>query len=71
MTVCAAYLKSLRKRYNVPKEDKIDKRYHGPFGWLAPDDQYYNDHCGHCAEVKYLHKKYFKKSDEQNEKETN
>ena len=55
---CKAFLKSLRKKLNVPKDDKIDKRYHGWFGWLAPDDQYYDGHCGHCAEVKYIEHKY-------------
>jgi hypothetical protein len=59
MTVCAEYLKSLRKELGLKKGvDVIDKRYHGMFGYLAPDDQYYKGHCGHCAEAEYLTKKY-------------
>lgn len=58
MNSCSEYLKQIRKQYQVPKNDKIDKRYHGYFGWLAPDDNYYNDHCGYCAEVKYIEQKY-------------
>jgi hypothetical protein len=27
------------------------------------DDHYYDGHCGHCAELKYIQKKYSDKSD--------
>ena len=48
---CREFLKSYRRIVNAKPEEKIDKRYKP---YLAPDNNYYNAHCGYCAEVKYL-----------------
>ena len=52
--MCKEYLKEYRKIVGAREEEKIDKRYHDGNGWLAPNNRYYNAHCGYCAEVKYL-----------------
>ena len=65
MTVCAEFLRGLRKELKLKKGvDTINKRYKGMFGYLAPDDQYYDGHCGHCAEAEYLTKKYLNGTDQ-------
>lgn len=56
--LCKEYLKSLRKVIGAKPEEKIDKRYKP---YLAPNDKYYEEHCGHCAEVKYLEELYYDK----------
>lgn len=51
MNRCKEFLKNYRKVVNAKKEERIDKRYKP---YLAPNDKYYDEHCGYCAEVKYL-----------------
>lgn len=51
---CKRFLKEFRKQVNAKPDEKINKKYHGWHGWLAPNDKHYDGHCGHCAEVKYL-----------------
>jgi len=58
-SIYKVFLIELRKRYRVPKDDRIDKRCHSAFGWLAPDDNYYKGHCGYCAEASYIENKYW------------
>ena len=54
---CKEYLKYYRKVLKAKKEEKIDKRYKP---YLAPNNKYYEGHCGHCAEVQYLTEIYSK-----------
>lgn len=50
--ICKAFLKTFRKTVGAKPNEKIDKRYKP---YLAPNDKYYeHEHCGYCAEVKYL-----------------
>ena len=49
--ICKRFLKEYRRIVNAKPEEKIDKRYKP---YLAPNDKYYDGHCGHCAEVNYL-----------------
>ena len=51
MNICKAFLKSLRRVVGAKPEEKIDKRYKP---YLAPNNKYYEGHCGYCAEAKYL-----------------
>jgi len=51
MNKCKEYLKWFRKVVNAKPEEKIDKRYKP---YLAPNNKYYDAHCGYCAEVAYL-----------------
>ena len=51
---CRFFLTTFRKEIKAKPAEKIDKRYRGSFGWLAPNNKYYNGHCGYCAEIKYL-----------------
>ena len=48
---CREYLRYYRKVLKARKEEKIDKRYKP---YLAPNNKYYEGHCGYCAEVQYL-----------------
>jgi hypothetical protein len=48
---CKQYLKYFRKVIGAKKNEKIDKRYKP---YLAPNNKYYNSHCGYCAEIEYL-----------------
>jgi hypothetical protein len=52
---CKAYLKAFRKVVGAKPDEKIDKRYKP---YLAPNNKYYDAHCGYCAEVKYLEEIY-------------
>jgi len=52
---CKEFLKAFRKTVGAKKDEKIDKRYKP---YLAPNDKYYDEHCGYCAEVKYLQEIY-------------
>jgi len=56
--ICKEYLKQYRKQVKAKPEHKIDKRYKSVFGYLAPNDKYYNGCCGYCAEVNYLQEIY-------------
>ena len=49
--ICKAFLEQYRKIVGAKPEERINKRYKP---YLAPDNHYYDGHCGHCAEVKYL-----------------
>lgn len=51
---CKTFLKFYRLEVNAKKIETINKRYHCSFGFLAPNNKYYNAHCGYCAEVEYL-----------------
>ena len=51
MKNCKAYLKAYRKVVGAKKDEKINKRYKP---YLAPNNKYYEAHCGYCAEVEYL-----------------
>lgn len=55
---CKAFLLAYRKVISAKPEEKIDKRYKP---YLAPNDKYYDTHCGYCAEVKYLEEIYHTK----------
>jgi len=55
MNKCKEFLKHYRKVVGAKKEERIDKRYKP---YLAPNDKYYEEHCGYCAEVKYLSELY-------------
>jgi len=57
MTGCKELLKAFRKVVNAKPEEKIDKRYKP---YLAPNNKYYDAHCGYCAEVEYLSEIYSK-----------
>lgn len=48
---CNEFLQRFRMVIGAKPEEKIDKRYKP---YLAPNDVYYEGHCGYCAEVKYL-----------------
>lgn len=48
---CKSFLKYFRKEVKAKKDEKIDKRYKP---YLAPNNKYYEAHCGYCAEVQYL-----------------
>jgi len=52
--ICKEFLKNFRRECGAKPTEKIDKRYRQSSGWLAPNDKYYQAHCGYCAEVKYL-----------------
>lgn len=54
---CKVFLKAYRKHVGAKKEERIDKRYKP---YLAPNDKYYEAHCGNCAEVMYLQEIYGK-----------
>ena len=49
--ICKQFLKHYRKIVGAKKDERIDKRYKP---YLAPDNNYYDAHCGYCAEVEYL-----------------
>ena len=49
--LCKDFLKQFRKEVGAKPEQKINKRFK-PF--LAPNNRYYEAHCGYCAEVNYL-----------------
>jgi hypothetical protein len=55
--ICKTYLKAFRKIVGAKPNEKIDKRYKP---YLAPNNKYYEAHCGYCAEVKYLEEIYGK-----------
>jgi len=55
--ICKAYLKAFRKVVRAKDNEKIDKRYKP---YLAPNNKYYDAHCGYCAEVEYLSEIYNK-----------
>ena len=48
---CRIYLNELRRKINAKPKEKIDKRYKP---YLAPNNKYYEAHCGYCAEADYL-----------------
>lgn len=48
---CKQFLKHMRKLVKAKPHEKIDKRCKP---YLAPNDKYYEAHCGYCAEVNYL-----------------
>ena len=61
---CKAFLKYFRKEDKAKKDEKIDKRYKP---YLAPNNKYYEAHCGYCAEVQYLTEIHEKSIDYQEE----
>jgi hypothetical protein len=52
---CKAFLKAVRETLHAKPDERIDKRYKP---YLAPNDKYYDAHCGYCAEVDYLQEIY-------------
>lgn len=48
---CKEFLRAYRQMVGAKKNEKVDK---GSKPYLAPNNRYYDEHCGYCAEVKYL-----------------
>jgi hypothetical protein len=62
---CKILLKETRKFCDARPSEKIDKRYKP---YLAPNNKYYDEHCGYCAEVKYLQEIYRDKFEQEVER---